>query len=116
MLASLLMTNAGFADVVLSEVVAHNGTDGFKAADGSASDWIELHNTGASDVDLVGSYLTDNAAVLTTWKFGRSFVIPAGGFRIGFASDRNGLFDGEEHTNFRLNSTNGEYLALVAGD
>ena len=32
-----------------------------------------------------------------------------------FASDRNGLFDGEEHTNFKLN-TGGEYLALVADD
>ena len=112
---SLLHLGSSSADVVLSEVVAENGATGFKAPDGSAYDWIELHNNGAAAVDLNGYYLTDLAG-FAKWQFPRSYVIPAGGFRIVFASDRNNLIDGEEHTNFKLNSSAGEYLALLDPD
>lgn len=112
----LMLTSVSFAQVVLSEAVADNGTTGFKAPDGSAYDWIELHNTGASAVDLKDFYLTDLDGAPQKWKFLRSFIIPADGFRIIFASDRNRLIDGEEHTNFKLNSSAGEYLALIDTD
>ncbi|MGK0185421.1 MAG: hypothetical protein ACI9R3_001199 [Verrucomicrobiales bacterium] len=105
-----------WADVVLNEVVTHSGIDGLKAADGFAYDWIELRNAGAEDVDLGGHFLTDDPGILKKWIFPGGSIIPAGGYRIVFASDRNGVFDGEIHVNFKLNSTNGDYLALVATD
>jgi hypothetical protein len=53
---------------------------------------------------------------LTEWKFTQSVIIPAGGYAILFASNRNEFFEGEAHANFRLSSTNGEYLALIIPD
>jgi hypothetical protein len=111
-----LLAASSSAQVVLSEVVSFNGPAGFLSADGFGYDWIELQNTGASDVDLIDHYLTDDSAVPTVWKFTESFIVPAGGFRVVFASDRNGFFDGEAHLNFKLSSSNGEYLALIGTD
>jgi hypothetical protein len=104
------------AEVILNEIVSQNNQNGFLAADGQAYDWIEFHNTGAEEVDLIGSFLTDDPELLTKWEFRRSFPIPAGGYAIVFASDLDELHEGQEHLNFKLNSGDGEYLALVAGD
>ncbi|MGC6567629.1 MAG: lamin tail domain-containing protein [Akkermansiaceae bacterium] len=104
------------AQVILNEIVASNDARGYLAADGIAYDWIELHNAGDLDVDLVDHYLTDDPTSLTKWQFPRSFVVPASGYSMVFASDRNALVEGQEHTNFKLNSGDGEYLALVAPD
>ncbi len=80
--------------------------------DGSASDWIELWNRGATAVDLGGWHLTDSAANLTKWEF-PAVLLPAGGFLVVFASDQDEVHP--LHTNFRL-SAGGEYLALTDPD
>jgi hypothetical protein len=104
------------AEVVLNEIVSRNNLAGFLAADGLAYDWIELHNNGAEEVDLQGSFLTDDPITPNKWEFTRSFPIPAGGYAIVFASDRNAVIEGQEHLNFRLDAGDGEYLALIASD
>ena len=48
--------------VVVNELLAHT--------DGGVEDWIELHNTTASDIDISGWFLSDNPGNLT------KFVIP----------------------------------------
>jgi hypothetical protein len=48
--------------VVVNEVLAHT--------DGGVEDWIELHNTTASDIDISGWFLSDNPGNL------EKFVIP----------------------------------------
>ena len=102
--------------VVLNEVVADNSAAGFQDQREASPDWIELRNLGNASVDLFDYYLTDDSGRLTEWKFTQSFIIPAGGYAIVFASNRNEFFEGEAHANFRLSSTNGEYLALIAPD
>lgn len=84
--------------------------------DGDPEDWIEIHNPGESAIDIGGYYLTDDAANPTKWSFPVPTTIPADGYLIVFASNKNRAISGEElHTNFRLDP-DGEYLALIGSD
>src|ERR1043166_2926046 len=105
---------ASAQDVRISEFMAVN--DGpLTDEDGDYSDWIELHNAGATTVDLLGWYLTDKASDLTQWRF-PSTNLPPNGYLIVFASGKNRRDSGAPlHTNFKL-SGSGEYLALVRPD
>lgn len=99
---------------VISEFMASNRTT-LVDADGEHSDWIELYNPDAEPVDLAGWYLTDNAGKRTKWQF-PSVTIPAQGYLVVFASDKDRTDPaGELHTNFAL-SADGEYLGLIKPD
>lgn len=102
------------ADPVISEFLATN-TKVRADSDGQFSDWIELHNPDAVPVDLAGWFLTDDPKTLNKWQF-PAVTIPAGGYLVVYASDKNRRDPtGELHTNFSL-ETDGEYLALVKPD
>src|SRR4051812_37183925 len=102
------------AAVVISEFLAQND-GGLHDMDGETPDWIELHNTGGSTVDLAGWHLTDNATNATKWTFSTANISP-GGYLVVFASGKNRATNGVElHTNFQLNEGGG-YLALVQSD
>ncbi len=99
------------SDVFISEFLSQND-GGLSDQDGDASDWIEVYNSGAAEVNLLGWHLTDDNDELSKWDF-PSVVVPAGGFLVVFASGKDRAIAGAElHTNFSL-STDGEYLALV---
>ncbi|MEM9237793.1 MAG: lamin tail domain-containing protein [Verrucomicrobiota bacterium] len=84
----------------------------FLDGNGNSSDWIEIHNPDASDIDLAGYRLTDNPGESSKWTFPSPTVIEAGGYLVVFASgDDTPDPSGNPHTNFRL-SAGGEYLAL----
>src|SRR5690349_1615327 len=51
---------------IISEFLAVNNS-GLRDQDGQRSDWIELYNPTAGDVNLDGYYLTDNSTNLTMW-------------------------------------------------
>lgn len=104
----------GHAGVVISELMASNS--GFlKDEDGDSSDWIEIHNDGATTVDLTGWHLTDSPDDLLKWTFPAT-NLPSDGYLIVFASDKNrAVSGGELHTNFKL-SADGDFLALVEAD
>ena len=100
--------------VVINEFMAQNDTK-LKDQDGDYSDWMELFNDSASNVNLAGWCLTDAADDLQKWTF-PAVSIGAGGYLIVFASNKNRAVAGSElHTNFKL-AANGEYLALVRPD
>lgn len=98
------------SDVIINEFMADNdGT--LDDAEGQSSDWIELYNGTGSSINLLGYFLTDDAAVPNKWAL-PSYVLPSGGYLVVFASNKDTTFNGTEfHTNFKLNN-NGEYLAL----
>lgn len=97
--------------LMISEFMADNDS-GIKDQDGDRSDWIEIHNDGASAVNLAGWHLTDNNSQLTKWTF-PSVSIPSDGYLLVFASDKDRRVSGSElHTNFKLEKL-GEYLALI---
>lgn len=109
--ALLLCPAPSQAAVVINEFLANNG-GGLQDEDLQSPDWIELLNTGPSAVNLGGWYLTDDAANLTKWEFPAT-NLPAGGFMVVFASEKDRAVAGRPlHVNFQLDN-DGEYLALV---
>jgi hypothetical protein len=85
-------------DIVINEVLAHS--------DGYPNDWIELHNTTASPIDITGWFLSDSDANLLKYEI-PSTSIPANGYVV-FTEDDH--FGGE----FAL-SENGETVYLTSG-
>ncbi len=109
-----LLAQSAHALPKLSEFMADNVST-LSDEDGAFSDWIEIANPDASPVSLSGYHLTDDAANLTKWSF-PAVTIPANGYLVVFASNKNRTDPASElHTNFRL-SASGEYLGLVAPD
>jgi hypothetical protein len=120
-------TGAGGAprgSVVISEFMAAGQTL-LADEDGDYHDWIELHNQGARDVNLLGWSLTDDPAEPDKWML-PNVDLPAGGTLLLFASgkDRPRSTGGPKdipperlnpppqlHTNFKLASEGGT-LAL----
>ncbi|MBI4626978.1 MAG: CotH kinase family protein [Verrucomicrobia bacterium] len=102
------------SEPVITEFVAANARN-LADADGDFPDWIELRNPDAAAVNLAGWYLTDDAKDLTKWQF-PAVTLPAGGYLIVFASDKNRRDPEKElHTNFALDAE-GEYLGLIMPD
>ena len=100
------------ADLVISEFLASNHL-GLRDYDSDDSDWIEIHNRGTSDADLLGWHLTDSSQNLTKWKFSAPISLAADERLVVFASGKDFMAPtGEFHTNFKLRS-DGEFLALA---
>ncbi|MCI0748489.1 MAG: lamin tail domain-containing protein, partial [Verrucomicrobia subdivision 3 bacterium] len=107
-----LNTNLPSTAFIISEIQAVNDST-LRDEDGEYSDWIEIHNRAEVAGSLNGWFLTDAAGSLTKWRF-PNVAIPAGGYLVVFASNKNrtNTAAGRLHTNFQL-SSDGEYLALV---
>ena len=104
----------GRADVIISEFLANNNS-GLTDEDGAHSDWIELFNNGAANVNLLNWRLTDQSGNLARWVF-PSVDLPPNGLLVVFASNKNRTNPAAQlHTNFKL-SASGGYLALVRPD
>lgn len=97
--------------VWINEVMSSN-QNSIQDEDGNFSDWIELYNSGETEADLTGMYLSDDKKKLNKWTF-PYVVIPAKGYLLIWASgkDRIGT-NGEIHTNFSI-SADGEKLILT---
>jgi hypothetical protein len=101
-------------DVRINEFLANNDT-GITDEDGAHSDWIELYNPLAVEVNLAGWHLTDDAALPAQWTFPNVSLAPGGYLRV-FASAKNRTpTSGNLHANFSLDGA-GEYLALSKPD
>ncbi|MCX6903937.1 MAG: lamin tail domain-containing protein, partial [Verrucomicrobia bacterium] len=101
--------------VVISEFMANNSRT-LADENGDFSDWIELFNLGSSPVNLAGWQLTDHLSRLDKWTFPATNINP-GQFLIVWASNKDRRTPGAPlHTNFRLEASPGEYLALVRPD
>ena len=110
---AFLTLNALRANLTITEFVTNN--DGaILDEDGTASDWIEINNSGSGSVSTAGLSLTDDQTQSTKWKL-PDIEIPPGGYLTVFASGKDRRVSGSElHTNFSL-SSDGEYLALISG-
>jgi len=109
--------------LIISEFMAVNETTFSTTVEGKEvySDWIEIYNTGAAQVNLSGWYLTDEEDEPAKWGFPNISIDPHD-FLLVFASgiqqeDHPANYpyidnDGHYHTNFRLDG-GGDYLALV---
>ncbi len=77
-------------NVVINEFMAQNTSTIADPADGDFDDWIELHNAGATPVDLTGFFLTDNLTNRTQFEIPPGYPIPAGGFLLVWADGETG--------------------------
>jgi hypothetical protein len=97
--------------VVISEFMASNDST-LTDEEGEFGDWIELHNVGATSVNLDGWFITDDAKVPRRFRL-PDVRLPAGEYLVVFATGKNRVRANEPlHTNFRLRAAS-DYLALV---
>ena len=98
--------------LVINEIVSSNKNIN-KDPQGKYEDWIELHNTGDTEIVLDGYCLTDNMENLRKWPFPAGTKIAAKGYLIVWA-DEDGKDEGL-HANFKL-SKDGEKIVLSNPD
>jgi CotH kinase protein/Lamin Tail Domain len=96
--------------IVVNEVLAKN-TSGVADEAGELEDWIELHNTSNSALDLGGYFLSDRYGDSTRWEIpAGTSIAPRGSVLIWADED---LGQGPLHANFKL-SKEGEGVYLFA--
>jgi len=108
-----LASRAHAASLCFNEVVALNDT-GRVDEDGDRPDWIELFNGSGASINLGGYGLSDEEDTPFKWTFPPR-VLPAGGFLLVFASDKNRTNGVNLHANFGIRSE-GERLFLTRPD
>ena len=109
---SILSNAIGQQSLFINELMAKN--DSFiKDDDGEYSDWIEIYNSSALQINLEGYYLSDDKDTLNKWRIPDGNIIGGYGYYIFWCSGDNNK--GKRHTNFKL-SADGETLYLVAKD
>ncbi|HET7626234.1 MAG TPA: CotH kinase family protein, partial [Verrucomicrobiae bacterium] len=110
----LLFCAVANAQVRITEFMASNSST-LVDEDGDTSDWIEIQNTSATNVNLLNWSLTDKAGKPAKWRFPAENIAPQS-FMIVFASGKDRTVPGAPlHTNFKLGG-DGDYLALVRPD
>ena len=91
--------------IKISEIAPKNHiglTDSF----GETSDWIELHNTSDTEVNLKGYKLSDSAEEPYAWSF-PDVTVESGGYIYVFCSGRDVEKGDEIHSDFVLSSKSG---------
>ncbi len=111
--AENLLLPAPVPALLINEFQADNKTTITNPANGSCDDWIELWNIGATPVDLLDLYLSDNAATPTKWRCPSSLPLAPGQHLLLWADGEPAY--GPQHLSFKL-SADGEELLLVASD
>ena len=97
------------ANIVINEFLASNGSINRDPDYNEYSDWIELYNSGNSDVSLAGYYLTDDPASPRKWQIPANVVIRSKSYVIFWADNKNT----NNHTNFKLSSSE-EFIGLYS--
>jgi len=87
--------------IVINEVVTENNIS-YTNIFGLSNDWIELFNNGNDTINLQNWILTDEEYNYK-WKF-PEILIPPDSFLIICCSDYNIYYNGELHTNFKLDN------------
>jgi len=105
----VLVMTANSQDLVINEIMSENN-DGIKDAYGNHSDWIEIINLSASDINLHDYYLSDDKESPLKWRF-PAVTLEAHGLILVFASKNESTAD-ELHANFSL-SKDGEFVLLT---
>ena len=100
----------------INEILANNlssNTDGY----GDYDDWIEIYNSGPTDINISGYHISDNFNDLTKWTLSNGpdsvMTVPAGGFLLIWADKEPS--QGPLHVGFKLSSS-GEEVVLVGKD
>ncbi len=111
-----LVSNDLRAQVLINEYSASN-LRVFQDNYQKTEDWVELHNTSASSVNLAGWRLSDKVNKPAKWIIPAGVTIPANGFIRIWCSGRDEVSLNNYHSNFKLSQTKaGEVLMLSQPD
>lgn len=99
--------------ILITEIVSKNKTL-IDDEDGDSADYIELYNSGNSDINLNGWFLSDKEDDAKKWSF-PDVTVKAGEYLVVFCSGKNKFIPetGEVHTSFKLDG-DGEVVSLVS--
>ena len=96
------------SDLVISELMSDNATYAL-GSDGGRHDYVELHNTGTSDIRLSGYAMTDDPAKPSKWRFPDA-TIGAGQYLLVLMTGEGTEVSGSPSANFKLDSAGEEIL------
>ena len=116
-LALLTLPLAGRAQVIINEIMAANVSTAPLEEDSTYfPDYIELYNTGTTDIDLgaEGWTLTDDIRLTNKFRFPPGTIIHADSFLLVFCDNETNLTVGAGalHTGFNLDAKGGEWLGI----
>lgn len=111
LLLFLLFTQSLFAQVVINEYSAAN-MDGISDNYGEREDWVELYNTGSSNADISGYWLSDRLNNPDKWEFPAGTILGPGEHLLIYCSDRDEVSGGFYHAGFKLTQTKQEYIVF----
>ncbi|MGB0887183.1 MAG: CotH kinase family protein [Vicingaceae bacterium] len=100
------------AQIVINEYSCAN-TNTVQDSYSENEDWIELHNTSGTAVDLNGYHLSDKFNNITKFQIPSSITVPANGYLMVFCNGRRTINGGQIHTNFKLTQTKNEQIILT---
>ncbi len=101
------------SQIVINEYSASNlntNTDSFNKTE----DWVELYNSGPSEQDISGWYLSDKDDNLTKWAFPQGTTIAPQAFLLIYCSGKDGVYSGEYHASFKLTQTEGDDIIALS--
>ena len=106
------VSNPTVGDLVINEFMASNDVT-VADQDGEFDDWIEIYNNNATNIDLGGYFLSDNAGDLMKWEFPSGTTIDGNGYLIIWADGddtQSGL-----HAGFKLSAAAESVFLVNAG-
>jgi hypothetical protein len=99
--------------LVVNEIVASNVAGAVDEL-GEHEDWVEIHNPGASTVDLGGMYLTDDFGSRDKWMIPAGQTIAAGARLVFWADEQTE--QGPRHAAIKLSASGEEVAICTARD
>ena len=97
------------AQLRVNEYMSDN-EDTYATVAGDFFDYIEIYNSSDHGINLENYFLSDDNMKLDKWKCPNIEILPSE-FIVIFASGKDGIFDGQYHTNFKI-SAQGESFYL----
>lgn len=99
-------TEAALSSVVLINEAMASNSGAVPDDEGNFSDWIELYNPTAEEINISGWGLSDDPLTAAKWAFPAKTTIPAGGYLLVYCSGREDASSGGAlHANFKINSS-----------
>ncbi len=109
----LVLSLTAQTQVVINEYSASNLNSFFDSFN-RTEDWIELYNTANTDVDISGWHLSDKEDKPEKWVVPAGTVMAPNSHLVFLCSGRDGLFNGEYHTNFKLAQTKSNEFVILS--
>jgi hypothetical protein len=110
----VLELQAQLPDIYVNEFMASNASVIADPDFSEYGDWMEIHNSSDSAINLRDYFLSDNYSAPARWKIYDDLIIGAGQYLVIWCDNRDTILEAA-HTNFRL-SGDGEKIGLYSAD